>query len=579
MIEVLATHVLSPLGQTTADNLRAVAEGRSALRLHAGRWYLPEPFCASLLDDAADGIAGAGSAADADGVKDGDALTRFERLAAASVRAALAEAKAKGTPVDAGSERTLFVLSSTKGNVGHLDADLRVPLPEAAAAVARAVGIRTEPLVVSNACISGVAALVAAVRALRSGRWDTAVVVGADVLSEFIVSGFQSFKALSPEPCRPFDRDRTGLNLGEAAAAVILRRVPAEAVQDGAWYLVDGAVRNDANHISGPSRTGEGSYRALTAALGGVGPSRLAFVNAHGTATPYNDEMESIALTRAGLAAVPVCGLKGYFGHTLGAAGLLETVLSMAAVDGGFVPATRGHQTLGVSRPIDVSAAARPTARRAFVKLISGFGGCNAALLCVRGDEARRLPQPAVSAAFRLDECAAVRLAPTGRTELTALYRRHVGDYPKFFKMDALCRLGLVAAAMLVPCPLDDDGVALILFSRHGSLAADRRYQATLRPGDYFPSPALFVYTLPNIVTGEICIRHGWRGESSMYLTDRCDWARILEAARQAAASDPAVRHVVCGWVDAPSDEGGTADLRLYAVRREEGRQDPQTAS
>ena len=132
--------------------------------------------------------------------------------------------------------------------------------------------------------------------------------------------------------------------------------------------LLRGAIRNDANPISGPSRTGEGSFRAIKVVLGDVEPEELALVSVHGTSTAYNDEMESIALTRAGLQNVPVNSLKGYFGHTMGAAGILETILSMASVDDGTVLGTRGYS------------------KRAFAKLLSGFGGCNAAGIFVKGD-------------------------------------------------------------------------------------------------------------------------------------------------------------------------------------------------
>ena len=107
----------------------------------------------------------------------------------------------------------------------------------------------------------------------------------------------------------------------------------------------------------------------------------LAFVNVHGTATAYNDEMESISIYRAGLIDVPVTGLKGCYGHTMGAAGVVESILSMYAVQDGTVLATRGYSECGVSYPVNVSAECRKTTGSSFIKLLSGFGGCNAALL------------------------------------------------------------------------------------------------------------------------------------------------------------------------------------------------------
>ena len=140
---------------------------------------------------------------------------------------------------------------------------------------------------------------------------------------------------------------------------------------------------NDANHISGPSRTGEGSFRCLQAL--NLNRDELAFVSVHGTSTLYNDEMESIALDRAGLADVPMFSLKGIYGHTMGAAGVLETILSMQAVDDGCVLGTRGFEELGVSRSVRLSAQNGQTSKRSFIKLLSGFGGCNAAMLFRKG--------------------------------------------------------------------------------------------------------------------------------------------------------------------------------------------------
>ena len=202
--------------------------------------------------------------------------------------------------------------------------------------------------------------------------------IGADEQSPFIISGFLSFKAISDEPCRPFDKDRKGLNLGECAATVVL-----EASDDKkcGWELVCGAIRNDANHISGPSRTGEGSYLALMEVLKQCNRDKLAFVNVHGTATAYNDEMESIALYRAGLIDVPVTGLKGYYGHTMGAAGIMESILSMYAVRDNTVLATRGFAEQGTTWPVSVSNGLRECRGSEFIKLLSGFGGSNAALL------------------------------------------------------------------------------------------------------------------------------------------------------------------------------------------------------
>ena len=379
MIRKIADNIYSPLGVTTAENYAAVKQGRSMLRSYpAGTMDLPEAFTASLFDWGR--------------VEPLDGYTRFERIVIQSVGRALAQ-----TDIDVHSDRVLFVLSTTKGNVELLDsrsqqfpADRVLP-GVAARVVAAYFGFNRQPLVVSNACISGLSAQITAMRLIESGACDVAVVCGADVQSRFIISGFGSFKALSPMECRPFDIERLGLNLGEAAATVIYERSEKrgerreERGERIEWFAVRGAVRNDAFHISGPSPKGEGSYRAIRAALGDTPADELAFINVHGTSTMYNDEMESAAIDRAGLLDVPVNSLKGYYGHTMGAAGVLETILSMAAVDDGCILGTRGYEELGVSHRVRVSGQHAATTKQSFLKLLSGFGGCNAAMLFKKG--------------------------------------------------------------------------------------------------------------------------------------------------------------------------------------------------
>ena len=353
--------ILSPLGATPAENFAAVRRGESALQRYEGMFGVREPFVASLMDRS---------------LWTSPGRTFFDSIVIEAARRAV-----EAAGIDPASPRTAFVLSTIKGNIEFIDTQ-DVTLACSARRLADAFGNPNPAVVVSNACISGLAALLQGRRMLLGGRYDHIVVVGAEVQSRFIVTGFQSLKALSEAPCKPFDAARDGLNLGEAAAAVVL------GFGEEGWELVDGAVRNDANHISGPSRTGEGSYKALRYVLRHTSPEELAFVNVHGTSTLYNDEMEAIAIDRAGLLNVPVNALKGAFGHTMGAAGILESILSMHAVDAGLVLPTRGFSALGVSRPVRVSALAGTTDKRAFVKLLSGFGGVNGALLFRKGGAA-----------------------------------------------------------------------------------------------------------------------------------------------------------------------------------------------
>lgn len=379
-VGIIGRSVVTPLGDTPEGVFQAAREGRSALKPYSDT---SEVYWASRLERNGFG---------------GDSF--FEAVALEAARKAVADAGID--PSEAG-----FILSTIKGDIEKLGSG-DVSLAAAASHIACALGVQAAPVVVSNACISGVAALVQGMRMIRAGAFRHVIVVGAELQSRFIVTGFQSLKALSQEPCRPFDAARDGLNLGEAAAAMVLTalEIPGQAGDDvmagpdrpsagdnvmagpdrpSGWELVAGAVRNDANHISGPSRTGEGSYNALRAVLPFVRKEDLAFVNVHGTATRYNDEMEAIALDRAGLLDLPVNSLKGVFGHTMGAAGILESILSMEALEAGIVLPTRGFRELGVSAPVKVSACESPVKGNAFVKLLSGFGGVNGALLFRKG--------------------------------------------------------------------------------------------------------------------------------------------------------------------------------------------------
>ena len=377
MIVKIADNIVSPLGLTSEENYQAVKSGRSELKRYEGKWDIPEPFVASLLQRER-----VEAETERLGLENG--YTFFEKAVILSISKAL-----ENTEIDAASEKVLFVFSTTKGNVYLLDknqkgfADERVLLGVTAKVITGFFHNPNTPIVVSNACISGVCAQIEAMRNLHSHSFETVIVAGADIQSPFIISGFQSFKALSLEHCKPFDADRHGLNLGDAAATIIYTNK--EKPSSDEWVAVNGAIRNDANHISGPSREGEGSFRALRAVLKDFDKEKIAFINAHGTATPYNDEMESIAIERAGLSQVPVNALKGYYGHTMGAAGVLESILSMRAIDDANILATKGFDRIGVTHPLVLSNENKPTEKKAFIKLLSGFGGCNAAILFAKG--------------------------------------------------------------------------------------------------------------------------------------------------------------------------------------------------
>ncbi|MFW5915329.1 MAG: beta-ketoacyl synthase N-terminal-like domain-containing protein [Planctomycetota bacterium] len=241
--------------------------------------------------------------------------------------------------------------------------------------------------VISAACASSSVALASAADMIVSGRTDETVVVGADALSEFVYSGFSTLMALSPDRARPFDADRDGLTLGEAAAAAIIAHPDRARRRDGSHLcrLLGWGISSDANHMTGPSRDGSGLTTAMRAALerAEVDPSAIRAVCAHGTGTVYNDAMELKALRRIFTnGPIPVWSVKGGMGHTLGAAGLVECIISGDVISSGRVP-----PTVGLDNPeADARGWVRtnPTSVRPGGPVMttnSGFGGVNCALV------------------------------------------------------------------------------------------------------------------------------------------------------------------------------------------------------
>jgi len=367
MAYIVADNIYSPLGTTSDENFSGLLHGRTGVKRQERPGLSDQPFVASLFSE---------------GTFTGEEhFTRFEQMLVCSITDAL-----KNVPVDPSGKETALIISTTKGNISLLEtmADSpelrqRVALTGSAKKIAGHFKFATSPFIVSNACISGLLGMIMGMRLIRSGQYQNVVVAGADVISKFVLSGFQSFQAVSDRPCRPFDAARDGINLGEGAATVVLS---AHRFRPDDIRITGGSVSNDANHISGPSRTGEELYQAIGNALqdAGIKASDIDLVSAHGTATVYNDEMEARAIHLAGLQKVPVNSLKGFYGHTLGAAGLIETVASVWSMREGVLLPTPGYENPGVSLSVNVSNALRKGPVKNCLKTASGFGGCNAAI-------------------------------------------------------------------------------------------------------------------------------------------------------------------------------------------------------
>lgn len=293
-----------------------------------------------------------------------------------------------------GGDELSFFLSTLKGSItcfeekmNSLESDKDMPgeilLNEPAGILASILKAGGTTRTYSIACASGTTAVAAGAADIRYGRSRTSIILGGDLFAYFNHTGFSCLKALSHHPCKPFDKDRDGLTLGEAFAGICLEKARGkEGIQ-----IMGYGISNDANHITGPSKTGEGLSRAIADCLedAGIRPDQVGAILAHGTATRYNDAMEVKAYRAIfGNSIPPVCGIKGAIGHTLGAAGAIETVVAMQIIENRKVPATIGNQS---SNHLDISFGQQKLGSPVVLNCNSGFGGVNAAVLIGRPDE------------------------------------------------------------------------------------------------------------------------------------------------------------------------------------------------
>ena len=253
--------------------------------------------------------------------------------------------------------------------------------------LARGLGARGPVLTVSTACASGATALGVGAELVREGVADVVVAGGYDVLCRFVMKGFDVLRALTRDAIRPFDRRRSGTLLGEGAGLVLLAREQDAAAGPRLGRLLGHASGSDGSHIAAPDPNGRGLEYSVRAALAeaGVAPTAIDFVSAHGTATPLNDRVETNVLKRVlGRRAheIPVNSIKGYMGHTMGAAAALEAIMCLLAARHGVIPPTFGLEDPDPECDLDyvprTPRAARP---RIMLSTSAGFGGCNASLV------------------------------------------------------------------------------------------------------------------------------------------------------------------------------------------------------
>ena len=368
---ITETNCITPLGFDVATNIQNIVSYRSGIELHHNLELMKTPFYASIIND--DQLNEAFAK-----VSSSENFTRLEKMMILALQPIVQKSKFDF------DTKTGFLLSTTKGNITDLknpsDNNINnVYLHQIAKNIADFFGFKTTPIVISNACVSGILAVSVAKKLIQSEMFDNIFIVAGDEVSKFVLSGFNSFQAMSDLPCKPYSINRAGVSLGEATAAVLV----SSDKQNAKIKIIGESAINDANHISGPSRTGEGLFRSIENALAEakINPNQIDYISSHGTATPFNDEMEAIAFNRLGLEKVPVNSLKGFYGHTLGTSGLLETVIGIQSVLESRIFTSLGFDEMGVSQPINIIEKNQNRNINYFLKTASGFGGCNTAVL------------------------------------------------------------------------------------------------------------------------------------------------------------------------------------------------------
>lgn len=376
MTEVYLSYnnIVSSLGFDSKTVVNHIHDQISGLQLIDDKDLFSQPFCSSIINQRTLNNS-------FDSFETECSFTRLEMMMITSLNTVI---RASEIPL---TKKVGLIISTTKGNVDVLDKNSKFPkerayLSHLGHVIKDFFKFENEAIVVSNACVSGVLAIAVAKRYIKQGVYDHIFIVSGDIVTEFILSGFSSFQALSNEPCKPYCKNRSGINIGEVAASVLVTNNKINLAKEAVTILGEGSC-NDANHISGPSRTGEGLFRSIKSAVkeANISHESIDYISAHGTATPFNDEMEAIAFNRVGLQDVPVNSLKGYFGHTLGASGLLETIVGMHSLSNNTLYASLGFEELGVSQPLNIITKTTTKKIDIFLKTASGFGGSNTAVL------------------------------------------------------------------------------------------------------------------------------------------------------------------------------------------------------
>ncbi len=291
-------------------------------------------------------------------------------------------------------EDAFLILAVTNGEIDFLERNILYGDKDVFASrldlllekAAKLIGLKSGGMIISSACVSSSAAIALGASMIRSGDRDCVLVVACDSVTEFVFAGFAALMALDKDKAKPFDKNRNGLTLGEAAGFVLLmsRQRAEKEARAKIGEVLGWGLTNDANHMTGPSRDGSGLAAAVRKALksAGIDSGLIGSICAHGTGTVYNDSMEMKAFkTVFGKKPVPTYSVKGGTGHTLASAGLVEVLISLKSLEQSMTPPTVNLSAVDEEAEGWVFPEARKIEKRTTLSTNSGFGGVNTALV------------------------------------------------------------------------------------------------------------------------------------------------------------------------------------------------------
>lgn len=428
--------------------------------------------------------------------------------------------------------------------------------------IAEMCGLNGETCTVSTACSSALNAVILGAEMLRSGETDIVIAGGSEALTKFHLNGFNTLMILDKERCRPFDESRAGLNLGEGAAFVVLAREGETQIPQRA-YVSGYANTCDAFHQTASSEDGEGAYLAMSQALkmSGLSGEDIQYINAHGTGTPNNDSSESTAIKRVfGAQLPPVSSTKSYTGHTTSASGAIELVISLLAMENGFIPSNLGWSR---AMPDGILPSVGEVSRQIDNVMCNSFGfGGNDSSLIISRNALRDIP--ATDNSVETETVAESVVDNVGQLQ----------DSKDIISPRESRRMGkLLKAATLTSCrALAEAGIdcpdAIITATSLGMIENSELFLEDMcENGESLLKPTLFMQSTHNTIGSSIAIRLGCHGYNVTYSHGEDSWEWALRDARRLIQSGKA-ESVLVGCHDESTQQIDELRARMECEKR-----------